>query len=221
MGGGRKTITSLNVAVQAWPTPAAHEARLGYQDRTRGMKGTQVSLSTVAMDWKTPRVAVGAYTRDRGQPGSERPTLEGQAAQWSTPRASDAQKGGPNQSFGAGETPLPSQAAHWQTPSVGMVSGGQTSRSGDRKDEILINGQAEMVSRSARPDPATSRDGEPSSPPRRSLNPLFVEWLMGWPPGWTSFACSATAFTRWQQRMRCELSRLELKPAAPVQQSLL
>lgn len=32
-----------------WPTPAASEARLGFQDRTNGKKGTQVSLSTVAM----------------------------------------------------------------------------------------------------------------------------------------------------------------------------
>ena len=29
-----------------WPTPMAHEARLGYQDRSRGKKGTQESLTT-------------------------------------------------------------------------------------------------------------------------------------------------------------------------------
>tara|TARA_R100000234_G_scaffold61134_1_gene36977 strand:- start:336 stop:1055 length:720 start_codon:yes stop_codon:yes gene_type:complete len=29
-----------------FPTPAAHEAKLGYQDRNRGMKGTQESLTT-------------------------------------------------------------------------------------------------------------------------------------------------------------------------------
>ena len=33
-----------------WPTPAAHEARLGYQDRTRGKKGTQKSLTTEVID---------------------------------------------------------------------------------------------------------------------------------------------------------------------------
>ncbi|MFA7195768.1 MAG: hypothetical protein WC210_08645 [Candidatus Neomarinimicrobiota bacterium] len=33
-----------------WPTPAATEARQGYQDRKRGMKGTQKSLTTVAID---------------------------------------------------------------------------------------------------------------------------------------------------------------------------
>ena len=33
-----------------WPTPAAHEARLGYQRRDTGKKGTQKSLSTVVID---------------------------------------------------------------------------------------------------------------------------------------------------------------------------
>jgi len=33
-----------------WPTPSAHEARLGYQDRSRGKKGTQESLTTVLVN---------------------------------------------------------------------------------------------------------------------------------------------------------------------------
>lgn len=31
----------------------------------------------------------------------------------------------------------------------------------------------------------TTLDGAPSSPSDRTLNPRFVEWLMGWPIGWT------------------------------------
>ena len=33
-----------------WPTPAAHEARLGYQDRSKGKKGSQESLTTVVIN---------------------------------------------------------------------------------------------------------------------------------------------------------------------------
>ena len=33
-----------------WPTPAAHEARLGYQNRKNGKKGTQKSLTTEVID---------------------------------------------------------------------------------------------------------------------------------------------------------------------------
>ncbi|RYG87491.1 MAG: hypothetical protein EON59_07235 [Alphaproteobacteria bacterium] len=57
----------------------------------------------------------------------------------------------------------------------------------------------------------------------RSLNPLFVEWLMGWPPGWTliawtDFACSATALSLWTQHMRSVLSQLGLPAEAPPAQ---
>ena len=35
---------------RVWPTPAAHEGRLGYQDRTSGKKGQQISLTTSVMN---------------------------------------------------------------------------------------------------------------------------------------------------------------------------
>ena len=40
------------------------------------------------------------------------------------------------------------------------------------------------------------------------LNPLFVEWLMGWPIGWADSARAVTAWSRYKQRMRSALSRL-------------
>ena len=63
------------------------------------------------------------------------------------------------------------------------------------------------------------------SPERRSLNPLFVEWLMGWPHGWTllawtDFGCSATGLSRFKARMRSALSQLVSLPAPPAQLSL-
>ena len=42
----------------------------------------------------------------------------------------------------------------------------------------------------------------------RRLNPLFVEWLMGWPLGWTDFAPLGTGWSRWQRAMRSERSRV-------------
>lgn len=62
--GGR----NLTDDVQAWPTPAATEARQGYQDRTRGKKGSQESLSTVAM--KSHSTPPDPPTQD-GQPSSQ------------------------------------------------------------------------------------------------------------------------------------------------------
>lgn len=42
----------------------------------------------------------------------------------------------------------------------------------------------------------------------RRLNPLFVEWLMGWPPGHALCDCSETESFLWLQRMRGALSQL-------------
>lgn len=61
------------------------------------------------------------------------------------------------------------------TPTVACAMGGQTSRGGERKNELLLAG---MVG--------------------GSLNPDWVEWLHGWPIGWTASAPLATdKFRQW------------------------
>ncbi|GGB00325.1 hypothetical protein GCM10011491_30630 [Brucella endophytica] len=58
------------------------------------------------------------------------------------------------------------------------------------------------------------------------MNPLFVEWLMGWPPGWTlgvwtDFACSGTELCHFKRRMRSVFLQYGLPPeAAPAQLAL-
>ncbi len=49
----------LEQAVTMWPTPTATEARQGYQDRTRGKKGTQKSLTTEVIDKEGGREKTG------------------------------------------------------------------------------------------------------------------------------------------------------------------
>lgn len=142
------------------------------------------------------------------------------SSRWATPRATDGEKGGPNQSFGAGGTPLPAMAAQWQTPSVADTMGSRKTRSGRRSSELLLNGQSEAVSRSIHPDQTTSTHGAPLSNERRGLNPRFVEWLMGWPEGWTAFECSEMALIRFKRRMRSELLQLGLPDDPPRQINL-
>ncbi|MHC2298172.1 hypothetical protein ACVJBD_002378 [Rhizobium mongolense] len=112
----------------------------------------------------------------------------------------------------------------WATPSVADTSGGRMTRSGDRSNEPLLKGQSDALS--SRLDPMIYPVGQVSSHPRRSLNPLFVEWLMGWPPGWTlaawtDFACSVTELSLWKQRMRSVLLQLGLPQEAPPAQLAL
>jgi hypothetical protein len=50
--------------------------------------------------------------------------------------------------------------------------------------------------------------GLTSSPSSRVLNPQFVEWLMGWPIGWTDLENAGTGSSAWLQRARGWLSTL-------------
>ena len=130
-----------------------------------------------------------------------------------TPRATDGTKGGPNQRGSSGDLMLPS-AVHMlptpratrggsatetmnllPTPSVADTQGGRKSRSGDRSGELLLNGiaaanqwgdYAAAIHRweavMGRPAPAPTEVGANGNP---RLSPVFVEFLMGLPEGWT------------------------------------
>lgn len=85
------------------------------------------------------------------------------------------------------------------TPTAGLGGSGSVSRSGSRKGELLLAGQAQLFEaqgygvyadairlweNSTRPAPPpcepTGRAG------RQRISPGWVEWLMGLPSGWVS-----------------------------------
>ncbi len=108
----------------SWPSPVASEVRQGFQDRSRGMKGSQESLTTVVI--KDGLAAQGNHSTHGSRPES-----------WATPRAemdSGAHRGKPDT--------LHSQIKVWATPE-GMA-GGKTSRGGNRKGELLLTGQVKQ-----------------------------------------------------------------------------
>lgn len=113
--------------------------------------------------------------------------------------------------------PLREVVGRWCAPTVACATGGQISRGGDRQEERLLGGQALHVSSLLAP--MTSQDGSNTSPFDRTLNPRFVSELMGWPTGLTDFACSETELSRFRERMRSELLRIGLPPAAPPAQT--
>lgn len=114
----------------------------------------------------------------------------------------------------------------WYTPNVpngGRTLSETTSPTGVTADGIKRQvGLENQANSFHQVHPIYEVGGIPSKE-RRSLNPLFVEWLMGWPPGWTllawtDFACSATALSAWKQRMRFALSQLASPQEAPPAQ---
>ena len=189
--------------------------------RQKSARATSGSASLSSL-WPTMRSGDSAVNQLREGVTDARGRIEDAVAIW---RASDGEKGGPNQAFGVGGIPLPAQSVQWSTPSVADVQGGRMTRSKERSDELLLNGQADQLTSSLQ-DRIIYPVGQVSSSPRRSLNPLFVEWLMGWPHGWTlsvstDFACSATELSRFKQRMRSALLQLGLPAEAPPAQLAL
>lgn len=252
---GRDGGLNLQTAAASWPTPMAGtpaqngNSAAGNSDFSR--KAEQLAAAT----WMTPRTVTGEYTRDSGQKGAERLTLEGQAAQmWATPapmqtregwtaeqieeaRAKERAKGQNGNGFGIG---LGAQATTWPTPAAradtqGDADIGAIERRQEIGKQIHLAHRARLFSH---PAPETQPHGPTLSQLRRiwrplralliashgratwrrlwkgrakrRLNPLFVEWLMGWPSGHALCDCSATGFTRWQQDMRGALSALPM-----------
>lgn len=139
--------------------------------------------------WPTP-VADGDRTTDYDQNGRSL-GAEARRRPWPTPQARDWK--GP-WSTGDG-TDLPSTVRMFPTPVAADAR---------RKSQTYVRGNLTLVGAVQR----NLKDGD-SSPPVRSgtLNPLWVEWLMGFPPEWTVCEHSATrSFPKWRIGSACESS---------------
>ena len=89
----------------------------------------------------------------------------------------------------------------WMTPTARDHKDGATSLANTPVNGLL--GRQVLV---------TPMAGGRSCDTPRTLNPLFVEALMGWPTGWTGFGSVATEWSRWSRRMRSEFSQLNCRP---------
>ena len=145
--------------------------------------------------WPTASVADSRNSRNStaGRSGTGKDFVLGDTlsdaliTRWGTPRAADGMqrllvKGRPDRAR------LEDQVANWATP-------------------CTLDYQTERDFHSLHPARLIP-DGPTSSAPRLNLNPRFVEWLMGWPIGWTSFEHAETGLSAWLLRMRGELSML-------------
>jgi hypothetical protein len=111
--------------------------------------------------------------------------------------------------YSAGGTPLPAQAANWPTP-MASDDGMKATKASHQTMLSLI---APHWSPECPSPPAQMiRDGQQSSETRRVLNPQFVEWLMGWPIGWTVSEPVETGLCHWLQLSRGVLSTLCSQP---------
>jgi hypothetical protein len=245
----------LRTVAAEWQSPTVGMTQGGSKTRS-GARSGEMLLPGQAEVWMTPRVAMGGYTRDRGDPEAERQTLEGQASSWptpmagtpaqngnnaagssdfslkamelaeamrvwATPRAEDSESAGMRHGRGVADT-LTAQCSIWPTPAARDFKGSPeelTRPDGksrlDQLDRVAERGFP--FSLPAPPIPA----GATSSPPSRRLNPRFVEWLMGWPIGWTDCESAETGLSRWLLHSRGVLSTLVSPPPSAVDQGSL
>jgi hypothetical protein len=108
-----------------WPSPVALEVRQGFQDRSRGMKGSQESLTTVVIKQHGPAAPASSST-DGSRPGL--------SVDWRTPQANEAGAKVETLYTKDGQPAKPGQRAYRKTPDGRMVLQSQT-----------INQQVEMV----------------------------------------------------------------------------
>lgn len=104
------------------------------------------------------------------------------------------------------EADLTGHARCWATPSARDWRSGLAGPETMARNSRPLNEQA--VSGRSRPAPETIMGGKTGGGDTPTLNPLFVEALMGWPTGWTGFGSVATAWSPWLRLMRGELSGL-------------
>ena len=189
----KKLVLRTNASGSSfWLTPRAQEssekqetflARNG--DRTDRCAGSLTAQSAL---WPTPRAREpGSTSSDHGI------SLNEVSKSWPTPRPCSGKR-----SSGGNRTEI---VKTWSTP---------TAR--DWKDGVLINNKTATGSNLSRQAPRTKLGGSGCSSAPRTLNPLFVEALMGWPIGWTDCGSAVTGLSRWSRLMRSKLSRLLQAP---------
>lgn len=191
-GFGLTLGQQVAVDMALWPTPTAvdrvrDEETLSkcaaFRKRNANQNTVPLYLGEVARDtalWPTPTAQDGARGSGTIRPHDTGHPLPQRVAQalWSTPRASDGEKGGPNMSFGAGGQPLPAQAAAlWRTPNTVDAKGGTRTGAG----QVQLCHQA--AASGATPSGSPERTASPGA-----LDPIFVAWMMGYPPHWLECA---------------------------------
>lgn len=234
---GSKAQVGLSNQVTLWTTPQAHDVTARGAGQKPTSKAGNACLATDAMNWGTPRASDAEKGGPNQAFGAGGIPLPAQAAQWTTPSATDQRRGGTITLAMTGTSLTQQVNSVWPTPASrdhkGSSEASVTRVNGKTRLDLLDHRAEQGFSRPAHltaPHGPTLSQLRPIWRPlralliashgravwlrlwrgrdKRRLNPLFVEWLMGWPSGHALCACSATEFTLWQQRMRGALSAL-------------
>jgi len=156
------------------------------------------------LQWPTPHANCMTGPGNAGREGGL--NLQTSAALWPTPMANDGCKPSAGNRKSAD---LTHASKMWPTPAARDAKGAnsrahvEVNGTGRRHMDQLANFAVHSL-----PAREITKDGNNTSDTPRTLNPRFVEALMGWPIAWTDFGSVATEWSHWLQRMRFEFCRL-------------
>ena len=178
-GGG-----DLQAAAKAWPTPTAGDSQASGSRNVAGSKAhagmSLTDLVTTGDSHGRAWATPGANDfKGSSQPGQRRGQLDEQVSHRFHLDPPTPTPGEQSSSDG------PNSHRQWPTPNA--ISGHQSGTMGE-----------------------TGGSGNPfrGTPLKTAkLNPNFVDWLMGWPPGWTACEPLGTASFRSWQRVHSSLLR--------------
>jgi len=141
-------------------------------EQTGAHRGEPDTLTSAARtNWRTPHgMDNEGNPRRNGPTGNElgNQVMQSQTLTNGTPQPSPTEE---QDASGKNST-----APDWQTPSATCADAGATSRSGDRKDELLLGGQVRQESIAT---PAICSDG--NSPPKEGSQPSDTTASVMWP----------------------------------------
>ncbi len=200
----------IGLAAQAsmWTTPQAHDVTMRGAGQVPTSKAGNACLARDAAMWGTSRGSDGEKGGPNMSFGAGGTPLPSQAANWPTASARD-HKGSSQAALtrrdGKSRLDLLDFAAEqgFSHPALPTWMPGTLLSPTIQRSRHLFRLATSRLS------PATLRRLlKRGNWRKRRLNPVFVNSLMGWPPGHALCACSAMEWSRWQRHMRGALSAL-------------
>lgn len=234
---GQKRTVGLESQTRHWATPDCNTSTY-----SNGRFGQNLREQTG--QWPTPKAITGGANSNREERKAGGPDLQEATKHWPAPRSTDGTKGGPNQHGSRGDLMLPSATAQWPTPAARDYRSEQGGGSDNDAFQPTCGSESASVCSALplfAPGPTDERwpaiieqapwlapaiAASPEEPEKRRLNPRFVEWLMGWPIGWTeeqdgkaqitsgrdnkernTEACTACGVARWRGLLQVRLAQ--------------
>lgn len=192
----RRTVATGCGSSGDWPTPRAEDS-----EQTGAHRGEPDTLTSKARQWLTPAGMTGTDHTGKAGAGGEF-AEQVRKSEWPTPTASEQanrnEQSPPSHGVTRGLTlagvvgdnvgpPDPvsdstnGKRRDWCSPQASLGDAGTRSRSGKRRHELLLAGQAkEGFSQTSSSGKSQSSSAQPSG----SLNPDWVSQLMGLPADW-------------------------------------